>query len=164
MLSSSFSFFHASNTMSFCFFFLLSFLIRRLSLFNGSLHPSKFIFFLSFLLLFKKISFNLFVLKRLEFSFITITLNVRFYHSLQWLFQGVDIQETLPIVRIPQKFKIAFGRSSRWHPMSVQSWWMYVSDGQSALVNQCVVIHHTTSFMSSSLSLQQCAALLVHLG
>ena len=51
---------------------------------------------------------------------------------------------------------IALGRSSGQHPVSSHSFWMYVRAGRPAFAR-------STSFMSSSLLLQQCPACLVRL-
>ena len=58
---------------------------------------------------------------------------------------------------------IASGRSSGLHPVSSQSCWMYVRGGRPAFARPCVGVHKSTSFMSSSLLLQQCPACLVRL-
>ena len=58
---------------------------------------------------------------------------------------------------------IALGRSSGQHPVSSHSCWMYVRAGHPAFARPCVGIHESTSFMSSSLLLQQCPACLVRL-
>ena len=58
---------------------------------------------------------------------------------------------------------IALGRSSRQHPVSSHSCWMYVRAGRPAFARPCVGIHKSTSLMSSSLLLQQCPACLVRL-
>ena len=56
---------------------------------------------------------------------------------------------------------IASGRSSRLHPISSHSCWMYVCAGRPAFARPCVGVHKSTSLMSSSLLLQQCPACLV---
>ena len=56
---------------------------------------------------------------------------------------------------------IAWGRSSRQHPVSSHSCWMYVHAGRPAFAQPCVGVHKSTSLMSSSLLLQQCPACLV---
>ena len=58
---------------------------------------------------------------------------------------------------------IALGRSSGQQPVSSHSCWMYVRAGRPAFARPCVGIHKSTSFMSSSLLLQQCPACLVRL-
>ena len=58
---------------------------------------------------------------------------------------------------------IALGRSSGQHPISSHSCWMYVRAGRPAFAWPCVGVHKSTSFMSSSLLLQQCPACLVRL-
>ena len=60
-------------------------------------------------------------------------------------------------------FFIASGRSSGLHPVSSQSCCMYVWAGRLAFAWPYVVVHWSTSLMSSSLLLQQCPAWLVHL-
>ena len=58
---------------------------------------------------------------------------------------------------------IASGRSSRLHPVSSHSCWMYVQAGRPAFARPYVGVHWSTSHMSSSLLLQQwpaCLALL----
>ena len=56
---------------------------------------------------------------------------------------------------------IAFGRSSRLHPISSHSFCMYVRAGRPAFAQPYEGIHRSTSLMSSSLLLQQCPACLV---
>ena len=58
---------------------------------------------------------------------------------------------------------IASGRSSKLHPVSSHSCWMYVRAGRPAFVRPYVGVHKSTSLMSSSLLLQQCPACLVRL-
>ena len=58
---------------------------------------------------------------------------------------------------------IASGRSSGLHPVSSHSCCMYVRDGHPAFARPYVGVHRSTSFMSSSLLLQQCPAYLVRL-
>ena len=58
---------------------------------------------------------------------------------------------------------IALGWSSGQHPVSSRSCWMYVRAGRPAFARLCVGVHKSTSLMSSSLLLQQCAACLVRL-
>ena len=58
---------------------------------------------------------------------------------------------------------IASGRSSGLHPVFSQSCCMYVRSGKSAFARPYVGVHRSTSFMSSSLLLQQCPACLVRL-
>ena len=50
------------------------------------------------------------------------------------------------------------GRSSGLHPVSSYSCWMYVRAGRPAFARPYVGVHRSTSFMSSSLLLQQCPA------
>ena len=58
---------------------------------------------------------------------------------------------------------IASGRSSGLHPVSSHSCCMYVRAGRPAFERSYVGVHRSTSFMSSSLLLQQCPACLVRL-
>ena len=58
---------------------------------------------------------------------------------------------------------IASGRSSGLHPVSSQSYCMYVRAGRPAFARPYVGVHRSTSLMSSSLLLQQCPACLVRL-
>ena len=55
---------------------------------------------------------------------------------------------------------IASGRSSLLHPLSSHSCCMYVRAGGPAFARPYVGVHRSTSFMSSSLLLQQCPACL----
>ena len=56
---------------------------------------------------------------------------------------------------------IASGRSSEVHPVSPHSCCMYVLAGRPAFARLYMGVHRSTSFMSSSLFLQQCPACLV---
>ena len=58
---------------------------------------------------------------------------------------------------------IASGRSSGLHPVSSQSYCMYVRAGRPAFARPYEGAHWKTSLMSSSLLLQQCPACLVRL-
>ena len=58
---------------------------------------------------------------------------------------------------------IASGKSSELHPVSSQSCCMYVQAGRPAFARPYVGVHSSTSFMSSSLLLQQCPVCLVRL-
>ena len=58
---------------------------------------------------------------------------------------------------------IASGRSSRPHPESRHSSWMYVRARRPAFARPYVGVHRSTSLMSSSLLLQPWPACLVHL-
>ena len=58
---------------------------------------------------------------------------------------------------------IASGRSSGLHPVSSHSCWMYVRAGRPASARLYVGVHRSTSFMSSSLLLQQYPAYLIRL-
>ena len=55
---------------------------------------------------------------------------------------------------------IASGRSSRLHPVSSQSYYIYVRAGRPAFARSYVGVHRSTSLMSSPLLLQQCPACL----
>ena len=76
----------------------------------------------------------------------------------------------VPLARISltlsRHFSLSFitsGRSSRLHPVSSHSCCMYVRAGHPAFAWSYVGVHRSTSFISSSLLLQQCPACLVHL-
>ena len=58
---------------------------------------------------------------------------------------------------------ITSGRSSGLHPVSSQSYCMYVRAGRPAFARPYVGVHRSTSLMSSSLLLQQYPACLVRL-
>ena len=58
---------------------------------------------------------------------------------------------------------IASGRSSGLHPVSSNSWCVYVRAGLPAYARPYVGVHRSTSLMSSSLLLQQCPACLFRL-
>ena len=58
---------------------------------------------------------------------------------------------------------IAPGRSSRIHPLSGQTRYMWVLAGCPAFDRPCEGVHRSMSIMSSSLLLQQCPACLVRL-
>ena len=58
---------------------------------------------------------------------------------------------------------IASGRSSGLHPVLSHSCCMYVQAGRLAFARSYVEVHRSTSFISSSLLLQQCSACLVRL-
>ena len=76
----------------------------------------------------------------------------------------------VPLARISltlaRHFSLSFidsGRSSGLHPVSSQSCFMYVLAGRPAFARPYVGVHWSTSFMISSLLLQQCPACLVRL-
>ena len=76
----------------------------------------------------------------------------------------------VPLTRISltlsRHFSVSFiapGRSSGPHPVSSHSCYMYVRDGRPAFSRAYVGVHRSTSLMSSSPLLQQCAACLVRL-
>ena len=56
---------------------------------------------------------------------------------------------------------IASGRSLGLHPVSSHSCWMYFRAGRPACPRPYVGVHRSTSFVTSSLLLQQCPACLV---
>ena len=64
---------------------------------------------------------------------------------------------------LSRHFSLSSGRSSRQHPVSSHSCWMYVRAGRLAFARPCVGVQKSTSIMSSSLLLQQCPACLVRL-
>ena len=67
---------------------------------------------------------------------------------------------------LSRHFSLSFtasGRSSRLHPVSSHSCWMYVRAGRPAFARPYVGVRRSTSLMSSSLLLQQCPACLVRL-
>ena len=70
---------------------------------------------------------------------------------------------SLTLSRHPSQSSIASGRSSRLHPVSVQSCCMYALDGHPAFARPCEGVHRSTSLTRSSLLLQQCPACLVRL-
>ena len=76
----------------------------------------------------------------------------------------------MPLVRICQSSSrhsslspIASGKSSRRHPVSVQSCCWYVPAGRPTLARLCEGVHWRTLLMSSSLLLQQCTTCFVRL-
>ena len=78
--------------------------------------------------------------------------------------------DVMPLARISltlsRHFSLSFiasGRSSGLHPVSSQSYCMYVLAGRPALRRPYVGVHRSTSLMSSSLLPQQCPACLVRL-
>ena len=92
-----------------------------------------------------------------------------------WIKKGVPKRLTesllifsriVPLARISLTLSRHFslsGRSSGLHPVSSHSCCMYVRAGRPALARPYVGVHSSTSFMSSSLLLQQCPACLVRL-
>ena len=68
----------------------------------------------------------------------------------------------LTLSRHTSLLSIAFGRSSRLHPVSAQSCCMYVWPRCPAFAHPCEGVHRSTSLMSSPLLLQQCPSCLVH--
>ena len=72
-------------------------------------------------------------------------------------------QISLTLSRHFSRSFIASGRSSRLHPVSSHSCWMYVRAGCPAFAWQYVGVHWSTSLMSSFLLLQQCPACPVRL-
>ena len=73
------------------------------------------------------------------------------------------VRISLTISRHFSLSSIASSRSSGLHPVSSHSCCMYVLAGRSAFARPYVGVHRSTSFMSSSLLLQQCPACLVRL-
>ena len=76
----------------------------------------------------------------------------------------------MPLARISltlsRHFSLSFissGRSSGLHPVSSHSCCMYLRAGRPAFALPYMEVHWSTSFMSSSLLLQQCPACLVRL-
>ena len=81
-----------------------------------------------------------------------------------------NYHHVVPLVRISltlsRHFSLSFiasGRSSRPHPVSSHSCYMYVCADRPAFARPYVGVHRSTSLMSSSLLLQQCPACLVRL-
>ena len=70
---------------------------------------------------------------------------------------------SLTLSRHSSPLFIDSGRFSGLHPVSSQSYCMYVRAGHSALARPCVGVHRSTSLMSSSLLLQQCPSCMVRL-
>ena len=68
-----------------------------------------------------------------------------------------DLPDPLPLPFI------APGKSSRLHPVSVQSCYKYVLAGRPAFTRPCEGARRSTSLMSLSLLLLQCSACLVRL-
>ena len=69
-------------------------------------------------------------------------------------------------ITLSRHFSLSFitsGRSSGLHPVSSNSYCMYVQAGRPAFARPYVGVHRSTSLMSSSLLLQQCPACLVRL-
>ena len=74
---------------------------------------------------------------------------------LAWISMTISLHPSLSL--------IILGRSSMQHPVSAQSWSMYVFAGRPTLACPCASFHRRKSLMSSSLLLQQCPACLVRL-
>ena len=70
-------------------------------------------------------------------------------------------QISLTISRHPSLSSIAPGRSSRLHPVSAQSYCIWVLASLPAFACACAGVHWSISLMSSSLLLQECPARLV---
>ena len=108
-------------------------------------------------------------------SRVILCLKVRKSHFGVVVFMGVLFffayhHHFVPLARISMTLSrhfslsfIASGRSSRLHPISSHSCWMYVRAGCPAFARPYVGVHRSTSLMSSSLLLQQCPACLVRL-
>ena len=91
-------------------------------------------------------------------TYIYIYIYIYIYHHvvlLAWI--------SLTLSRYFSLSFIASGRSSGLHPVSSHSCWMYVRAGHSAFARPYVGFHKSTSFINSSLLLQQCPACLVRL-
>ena len=88
-----------------------------------------------------------------------------FSHSFSFSFHHVVLLAwiSLALSRHPSLSFIAFGRSSRLHPVSAQSCCILVLAGHPILARSCEEVHRSILLMSSSLLLQQCPACLVHL-
>ena len=76
---------------------------------------------------------------------------------------GPPVQISLTLSRLSSLSFITSSRSSGLYPVSSHSCCMWVRAGRPALVRPCAGVHRRTSFMSSSLLLQQCPACRVHL-
>ena len=68
---------------------------------------------------------------------------------------------SLTLSRHPSLSSIASGSSSGPHPVSAKTCCMYVRAGHPPFARPCEGVHRSTSFMSSSLLLQQCPTFLV---
>ena len=102
---------------------------------------------------------------RCSFSFLQyyIYIYIYIYHHQHYHHVVPLAQISLTLSRHFSISFIASGRSSRLHPVSSHSCWMYVRAGRPAFARPYVEVHRSTSLMSSSLLLQQCAACLVRL-
>ena len=72
-------------------------------------------------------------------------------------------QISLTLTHYSSLSSITFGRSSKLHPVSVQSCWRLVLASRPTLAHPCEGFQQSTSLMSSSLLLQQFPACLVHI-
>ena len=88
----------------------------------------------------------------------SITLKSKPHHDHHFV---LSAQIFLTLSRHTSLLSITLGRSSRLHPVSVQSCRMYVRAGCPAFARPCEWVHRSTSLMSSSQLLQQCPACLV---
>ena len=73
------------------------------------------------------------------------------------------ISLTLFLPSHPSLLSITPGRSTKLHPISTQSWCIWVLAGRPTLACPYVGIYRRTSLMCSSLLLQQCPPCLVRL-
>ena len=96
-------------------------------------------------------------------KYIYIYIYIYIYHHHQHYHVVLLARISLTLSRHFSQSFIAFGRSSRLHPVSSHSCWMYVRAGRPAFDRPYVGVHRSTSLMSSSLLLQQCPACLVRL-
>ena len=103
----------------------------------------------------RNISFTVF--RQHQYIYIYIYIYIYYPHYHHQVAQLARISQTLSCL-----LSIAPGRS-RLHPASVQCLWRYVLFDQSTLARPCERFHGRSSFMSSSLSLQQCLACHVRL-
>ena len=84
-----------------------------------------------------------------------------FYHHHHHAVPSARISLTLS--RHPSLSFISSGRSSRLHPVSAQSCFIYDLASRPAFVRQCERVNRSSSLMSSSLLLQLCSPCLVRL-
>ena len=70
---------------------------------------------------------------------------------------------SLTLFHRPSLSSIAPGRSSRLHPVSPQSWCIYVLADRLAFARPCEAVHWSMSLMSSLPLLLQCSSCLVRL-
>ena len=94
----------------------------------------------------------------------------RYWLFRNYIYHHLHHHLIVPLARISltlsRHYSLSFitsGRSSGLHPASSHSCWMYVRAGHPAFAQPYVRVHRSTSFMSSSLLLEQCPACLVRL-